>query len=87
MELTTCAKWAVNMTQNDRLAKCGTGLEGFPQICSDAPSATSNVLPEELRPKWLDDVPCKIPPLESNGEWLNLSALAGSQLGWKETAI
>jgi hypothetical protein len=53
----------------------------------DALSATSNVLPEELRPKWLDDAPCKIPPSESDGNWLNLSALAGSQLGQKETAI
>jgi hypothetical protein len=42
---------------------------------------------EELRPKWLDDVPYKIPLSEYYGNWLNLSALAGSQLGRKETAI
>jgi hypothetical protein len=50
-------------------------------------SATSNVLPEELHPKWLDDVLCKITPSEYDGNWLNLSALAGSQLGRKEIAI
>jgi hypothetical protein len=41
--------------QNDRLAKCGTGSEGFPRICSDTLHATPNVLSEELRPKWLDE--------------------------------
>jgi hypothetical protein len=74
-------------TQNDHLAKCGIGSGGFPRICSDASSATSNVLSEELHPKWLDDAPCKIPPSEFDGKWLNLSALARSQLGRKENAI
>jgi hypothetical protein len=39
------------ISQNNRLAKCGTRSEGFPQICPDALSATPNVLPDELRPK------------------------------------
>jgi hypothetical protein len=75
------------MNQNDRLAKCGTGSEGFPQIFLDALSATSNVLLEELHPKWMDDVPCNIPPSEFDGNWLNMRALDGSQLGRKEVAI
>ena len=74
-------------TQNDRLVKCGIGSEGFPQICSDAPSITPTVLPEELRPKWLNESISKISPSESDDRWLNRSALAGSQMGWKETAI
>jgi hypothetical protein len=73
--------------QNNRLAKCGTGSEGFPRICPDAPSATPNVLPKELRPKWIDNALYKIPPSESDDKWLNRSALAGSPLGRKETAI
>jgi hypothetical protein len=73
--------------QSNRLAKCKTGSEGFPWICPDAPSATPNVLSEELRPKWLDDALCKIPPSEYDDKWLNRGALAGSPLGWKETAI
>jgi hypothetical protein len=73
--------------QNDSLAKCRIGLKGFPRICPDTPSATPNVLPEELRPKWLDDALRKIPLLESDDKWLNRSALAGSPLGRKETAI
>jgi hypothetical protein len=42
---------------------------------------------EELHPKWLNESICNIPPLESDDRWLNRSALAGSQMGWKETAI
>jgi hypothetical protein len=49
--------------------------------------ATPNVCPEELRPKWMDEAICKIPPSESDDRWLNRSALAGSQMSWKETAI
>jgi hypothetical protein len=69
------------MAQNDRLAKCGTGLEGFARICSDTLHATPNVCPEELRPKWLDEAICKIPLSESDDRWLNRSALTGSQMG------
>jgi hypothetical protein len=46
-----------------------------------------HVMSEELHPKWLDDAPYKIPPSEYDGKWLNLSALAGSQLRRKENAI
>jgi hypothetical protein len=63
------------------------GRKEFPRICSDTLHATPNVCPEELRPKWLDEAICKIPPSESDDRWLNRSALAGSQMGWKETAI
>ena len=49
--------------------------------------ATTNVCPEKLRPKWMNESICKIPLSESNERWLNRSALAGSQMGWKETAI
>jgi hypothetical protein len=42
------------MTQNVHPGKCGTGSEGFPHICSDAPSITPTVLPQELRPGWLN---------------------------------
>jgi hypothetical protein len=42
---------------------------------------------EELRPKWLNESIYKIPLSESDDRWLNRSALAGSQMGWKETAI
>ena len=73
--------------QNNCLAKCGTGSEGFPRICSDTLHATPKLLPEELRPKWLDEAICNIPLSESNDNWLNGSTLAGSQLGRKETAI
>jgi hypothetical protein len=37
--------------------------------------------------KWMNESICMIPPSESNDRWLNRSALAGSQMGWKETAI
>jgi hypothetical protein len=53
------------------------------KLCMQHP----NVCPEELRPKWLNGSICEIPPSESDDRWLNRSALAGSQMGWKETAI
>jgi hypothetical protein len=59
----------------------------FVRICSETLHATSNVCPKELRPKWLNESICKIPPSKSDDRWLNRSALAGSQMGWKETAI
>jgi hypothetical protein len=43
------------MSQNNYLAKCGTGLEGIAQIYSDTLHATQNVYLKELRPKWLDE--------------------------------
>jgi hypothetical protein len=49
--------------------------------------ATPNVCPEKLRPKWMNESICNIPPSESDDRWFNRSALVGSQMGWKETAI
>jgi hypothetical protein len=66
------------MAQNDRLAKCRTGLKGIAQIYSDTLHATPNVCPEELRPKWMDEAICNIPLSEFDDRWLNRSALAGS---------
>ena len=95
-----CTSWALWMrrndcsnkigwyrTQNVRPDKCGIGSKGFPQICFDALYITPTVLPKELCPTWLNYVLWRIPPSESDGKWLNLCTLVGSQLGRKETAI
>jgi hypothetical protein len=75
------------MAQNDRLTKQGNGSEGFVLICSETLHVTPNVYPEELRPKWMNESICNIPPSEFDDIWLNRSTLAGSQMGWKETTI
>jgi hypothetical protein len=63
------------------------GQKDLSRSDSETLHARPNVCPKNLRPKWLNESICKIPPSESDDRWLNRSTLAGSQMGWKETAI